>query len=178
VTHFCRDEEESNARLLVRSSRTEYNADPHGKYALLVSAVANIDIRVYTPGRIAERLAGSFDELHLRPETIPADNQDSAAESQQPFVTRKQRDTFYQYAFSLLLSSSRDCEIRAMCVSPIWAHGIQLWDAASNSNMETLQRFQNEYLRIIANAPCYVTTDTLHHDLNLSCVRDEIKSQR
>lgn len=30
------------------ASWTEYNADPHGKYALLVSAAANIDIRVYT----------------------------------------------------------------------------------------------------------------------------------
>jgi len=45
---------------------------------------------------------------------------------------------------------------------------------------EILQRFQNRYLRIIVNAPCYVTNDTLHHDLNVPHVRDEIKrlSQR
>jgi len=38
----------------------------------------------------------------------------------------------------------------------------------------------SEYLRIIVNAPCYVTNNTLHHDLNVPCVRDEIKklSQR
>jgi len=42
--------------------------------------------------------------------------------------------------------------------------------------MEIIQRFQNKYL----NVPWYVTNDTLHHDLNVSYVRDEIKklSQR
>jgi len=46
----------------------------------------------------------------------------------------------------------------------------------SNSNVEILQRFQNKYLRIIVN----VINDTLHHDLNVSYLRDEIKrpSQR
>jgi len=43
--------------------------------------------------------------------------------------------------------------------------------------IDILQRFQN---RIIVNAPWYVTDDTLHHDLNVPYVRDEIKrlSQR
>jgi len=45
---------------------------------------------------------------------------------------------------------------------------------ASNLNMEILQRFQNRYL-IIVNALRYVTKDTLHHDLNVLHVRDEIK---
>lgn len=39
---------------LVHPSWTEYNTDPHSKYALLVSAAANIDIRVYTWGRLVE----------------------------------------------------------------------------------------------------------------------------
>lgn len=50
VTHFSRDEEEPavprSECLLVQLNRTEYNTDPHSKYALLVSAAANIDIRV------------------------------------------------------------------------------------------------------------------------------------
>jgi len=32
-----------------------------------------------------------------------------------------------------------------------------------------------KYLRIIVNAPWYVTNGTLHHDLNVPYVRDEIK---
>jgi len=49
---------------------------------------------------------------------------------------------------------------------------VQLWD---NSNIEIIQRFRNEYLRIIVNAPCYVSNDTLHHDLSVPYVRDVIK---
>jgi len=52
----------------------------------------------------------------------------------------------------------------------IWAYGVQLWilwDTAANSDIEIPQIFQNEYLRIIVNAPWYVTNDTLHHDLNV-----------
>jgi len=50
----------------------------------------------------------------------------------------------------------------------------QLWGA--NSNIEIIQRFQSKCLRIIV----YVTNDTLHHDLNVPYVRDEMKkfSQR
>jgi len=62
-------------------------------------------------------------------------------------------------------------------LKPIWTYGI--WGTAS-SNIEIIQRFQNKYLRIIVNAPWYVTNDILHHDLNVPYVRDEIKklSQR
>jgi len=53
---------------------------------------------------------------------------------------------------------------------------VQLWGTAANSNIEIIQRFQNKYLRIIVNASFgYVTNDTLHHDLNVPYVRDEIK---
>jgi len=37
-------------------------------------------------------------------------------------------------------------------LKPIWTYGVQLWDTASNSNIEILQKFQNKYLRIIVNA--------------------------
>jgi len=39
---------------------------------------------------------------------------------------------------------------------PIWTYGIPLWRTASNSNIEILQRFQNEVIRSIVNAPWYV----------------------
>jgi len=61
-------------------------------------------------------------------------------------------------------------------LKPIRAYGVQLWGAASNSNIEILQRFQNIYLGIIVNVAWYVTNDTLHHDLNVPYFTDEIKS--
>jgi len=54
------------------------------------------------------------------------------------------------------------------------------FEASTNSNIKIIQSFQNKYLRIIVNAPWYVTNDTLYHDLNVPYIRDEIKklSQR
>jgi len=65
--------------------------------------------------------------------------------------------------------------LRSTILKLIWAYGVQSWDTASNSNIEILQRFQNKFLRIIVDAPCYVTNDTLHHDFNVPYVRDEIR---
>ena len=38
-------------------------------------------------------------------------------------------------------------------LKPIWTYGTQLWGSASNSNIETLERFQSKVLRIITDAP-------------------------
>jgi len=48
----------------------------------------------------------------------------------------------------------------------------------SNSNIEILQRFQNKILRIIIDAPWYIINDTLHQNLNVPYVRDEIRINR
>jgi hypothetical protein len=56
---------------------------------------------------------------------------------------------------------------------PIWTYGIPLWGMASQSNLEILQSFQNEVLRI-ANAPWYVPNSVLHTDLSIPTVREEI----
>jgi hypothetical protein len=61
-------------------------------------------------------------------------------------------------------------------LKPIWAYGILLWGAASNSNIEILQRFQNEVLRIIVQAPWYVPSTVLHKDLGIPTIREEIKN--
>jgi len=38
-------------------------------------------------------------------------------------------------------------------LKPIWTYCIPLWGTASNSNIETLQKYQNQVLRAIVNAP-------------------------
>jgi hypothetical protein len=38
-------------------------------------------------------------------------------------------------------------------INPVWTYGIQLWDCASKRNIQWIQRFQNEVLRGIVNAP-------------------------
>jgi hypothetical protein len=59
-------------------------------------------------------------------------------------------------------------------LKPIWTYGIPLWVTASNSNIEILQRFQNEVLRSIVNAPWFVPNTLLHTDLQIPTVKTEI----
>lgn len=59
-------------------------------------------------------------------------------------------------------------------LKPIWSYGIQLCGTASNSNIKKLQTFQSKALRTIADAPWFVSNKTLHRDLNIPFVKDEI----
>ena len=63
-------------------------------------------------------------------------------------------------------------------IKPFWTYGIQLWGTASNSNIEILQRFQSKTLRFLLNAPWHVTNETIHRDLKISTVKDEIHKSR
>ena len=63
-------------------------------------------------------------------------------------------------------------------IKPVWTYGIQLWGTASNSNIEILQRFQSKTLRSLLNAPWYVTNETIHRDLKIPTVKDEIHKSR
>ena len=63
-------------------------------------------------------------------------------------------------------------------IKPVWTYGIQLWGTASNSNIEILQRFQSKTLRSLSNAPWYVTNETIHRDLKIPTVKDEIHKSR
>ena len=42
-------------------------------------------------------------------------------------------------------------------IKPIWTYGIELWGCSSKSNVNTIQRFQSKTLRLIADAPRYVS---------------------
>jgi hypothetical protein len=60
-------------------------------------------------------------------------------------------------------------------LKPIWTYGIQLWDTASVSNIEILERFQSKILRIIVGAPWYVPTSLIRRDLCCPTVKEEIR---
>ena len=63
-------------------------------------------------------------------------------------------------------------------IKPVSTCGIQLWGTASNSNIEILQRFQSKTLRSLLNARRYVTNETIHRDLKIPTVKDEIHKSR
>ena len=97
------------------------------------------------------------------------------------FTKRKQLGLQLQKMYWLIgrksqLSIENKILIYKAILKPVWTYGIQLWGTASTSNVEILQRFQSKVLRIIVDAPWYVTNDTLHRDLRIPTVREEIAS--
>jgi hypothetical protein len=59
-------------------------------------------------------------------------------------------------------------------LKPIWTYGIQLWGTTSNSNIEILERFQSKVLRLIVDAPWYVSNSVIRKDLQIPTVKEEI----
>jgi hypothetical protein len=60
-------------------------------------------------------------------------------------------------------------------IKPIWTYGIQLFGTASNSNIEILERFQSKVLRIIVDAPWYVSNSFIRRDFSCPTVVEEIR---
>ena len=76
------------------------------------------------------------------------------------------------------LSTQNKITLYKTVIKPVWTYGIQLWGTASNSNIEILQRFQSKTLRSLITAPWYVTNETVHRDLKIPIVKDEIYNSR
>lgn len=53
---------------------------------------------------------------------------------------------------------------------PAMTYGIQLWGTTKNSNLIKFQAFQSISLRVLSNAPWYVSNRTLHQDLNIPSI--------
>jgi hypothetical protein len=55
------------------------------------------------------------------------------------------------------------------------SYGIQLWGAASTSNIDILERFQSNVLRMIVDAPWYVTNTVIRRAFQTPTVKEEIR---
>jgi hypothetical protein len=62
-------------------------------------------------------------------------------------------------------------------IKPIWTYGIEIWGCASKSSQAILQKAQSTILRMMTDAPWYVTNLTLHDDLKIPFVRDVISDR-
>jgi hypothetical protein len=60
-------------------------------------------------------------------------------------------------------------------LKPICTYGIQLWGTASTSNIEILERFQSEALRILVDEPWCVPNIHIRRDLQMTSVKEEIR---
>jgi hypothetical protein len=59
-------------------------------------------------------------------------------------------------------------------IIPIWTYGLELWGCANKSSISIIQRSQSKILRMIEDAPWYVSNATLHADLGISYVHEVI----
>jgi hypothetical protein len=75
---------------------------------------------------------------------------------------------------AILHSPRRENFKSCKVIRPVWSYGIQLWSCASDSNIQVIERYQNEVLKCIVNAPWYVRNSDLHRDLGIEVVTDTI----
>lgn len=87
----------------------------------------------------------------------------------------KLRSMYWLLAKSSKLSLNNKILIYKTILKPIWTYGIQLWGSAAVSNIAVIERFQSKTLRLITNAPWYITNKQLQHDLQIPSLQDEIK---
>lgn len=60
-------------------------------------------------------------------------------------------------------------------LKPIWTYGCQIYGSAKRSNLSRLQVAQSKVLRIITKSPWYVRNDTIHNDLKIPYIHDELR---
>ena len=59
-------------------------------------------------------------------------------------------------------------------LKPVWTYGVHLWGTTSNSNVEILQRYQSKTLRLLTNAPWFISNNSLHNDLKIPTIKEAI----
>lgn len=94
--------------------------------------------------------------------------------SKRSYLDIKVKKMFWLLGSKSELSLENKLLLYKSILKPIWTYGVQLWGTASNSNIEILQRFQSKTLRMIVNAPWYITNKAIHRDLGVPFIREEI----
>ncbi|KAH8295180.1 hypothetical protein KR018_008373 [Drosophila ironensis] len=72
------------------------------------------------------------------------------------------------------LSLANKLTIYKQIIAPIWRYGCQIWGMTCDSQIRRIQAAQNRVARIITGCEWYVRNSTLHNDLKLATVFDEI----
>jgi hypothetical protein len=69
------------------------------------------------------------------------------------------------------LKLSNKLLIYKVAIKLIWTYGIQLWGAASTSNIEILERFKSKALCLLPDASWYVLNAIIRRDLQVPSVK-------
>jgi hypothetical protein len=87
----------------------------------------------------------------------------------------KLRSMFWLLGRKSQLSLANKLLLYKCVLNPIWTYGIQLWGCAKPSHTQIIQRLQSKILRSITGEPWYVSNLTLHTDLRIPFVTEEIR---
>lgn len=87
----------------------------------------------------------------------------------------KMKNMYWLFGKKSSLSLENKILLYKAIIKPIWTYGIELWGCSSKSNVNIIQRFQSKSLRIIVNAPWYVSNHTLHTDLDIPPIVEECR---
>ena len=87
----------------------------------------------------------------------------------------KYRQMYWLLGRRSALSLRNKLVLYTQILKPVWTYGIQLWGCTTQSTIEVIQRFQNQVLRGMVNAPWYIRNADLHRDLNVELVTAAIR---
>jgi hypothetical protein len=85
-------------------------------------------------------------------------------------LNMKFRKTYWLLGRNSELSIYNKIILHKQAIRSVWSYGIQLWGCASGSNIEVIQRYQNEVLKCVVNAPRYIRNSDHHRDLGIETV--------
>jgi len=88
----------------------------------------------------------------------------------------KLRKLYWIFVRNSQLSLANKLLLHKAILKPVWTHGVQLWESASNRNREILERFQLKVLRIITDAPWFVPNAVIMRDLQVLSVRQKVRN--
>jgi hypothetical protein len=72
------------------------------------------------------------------------------------------------------LSVENKLTIYRAILKPVWIYDVELWGCSKPSNAKLLQTYPSKTLRMMTGAPWYVSNLTLHNDLKIPFVHEEI----
>jgi hypothetical protein len=79
-------------------------------------------------------------------------------------IDLKVKDLYWIIGHKSIMSLDSKELLYKTIIKPNWTYGIELWGCASKSSIAIMQRSKSKMLRMITNAPWYITNQTLHED--------------
>lgn len=86
-------------------------------------------------------------------------------------LINKLRNRIHQLKFIIQGKSPLPLHLKKLIyystIRPVWTYSCGIWGSAANSHVKKVQTIQNRVLRLIADAPWYISNASLHKDLQV-----------